>query len=183
MVNMPRLLFRPRLLLYLVALLFAGAFSPLAHAKEDIVHFGNSVEVAKDETAQDVVCFFCSVHILGAVNGDTVVFFGNVDLDGSSNHDVVNFFGKVRAADNTSVGQNIVNFFGSVSLGENVSVGQDLVVMFGSLHTAKSASFGGDRVFFPAWIFWAPFILIFGGITFVVHEYRAYNRRRLLRGY
>jgi hypothetical protein len=183
MVIMHRRLFRPQFAAFLFALLILTACAQKAQADEDIVHFGSSIHVAKDVTAHDVVCFFCSVHIEGNVNGDTVVFFGNVDLDGSSNHNVVNFFGSVKAGNNSSVGQDLVNFFGSVRLGENVTVGNNLVVMFGGLQAAQSANVGEQQVFFPAWIFWVPFLVIFGGISIVVGEYRAYNRRRLLRGY
>ena len=184
---MPRTAHRPstvRGLAACVFLLFAmAACAPAARADADIVQFGNSIHIAKDSTAHDVVCFFCSVHIEGAVNGDTVVFFGNVDIDGRANHDVVNFFGSVHAADNASIGQDLVNFFGSVRLGENVSVGKDMVVMFGSVQAAPLASFGGERVLFPAWIFWGPFLIIFGGVYFIVHEVRAQRRMRLMRGY
>jgi len=179
---MLRRLFCPEFVACLFALLILTTCTT-ARADEDIVHFGNSIHVSKDTTAGDVVCFFCSVHIDGKVNGDTVVFFGDVDLEGSSKHDVVNFFGSVHAGNNSSIGEDLVNFFGSVRLGENVSVGSNLVVMFGGLQAAQSASVGEDRVLFPAWIFWVPFVAIFGGISILVSKYRAYQRRRLLRGY
>ena len=59
---------------------------------------------------------------------------------------------------------------------------KDIVVMFGSLRAAQPASFmiGGSRVVEPAWLFWGPFLAVGLGIYFVVHEFRAYRRRRLL---
>jgi hypothetical protein len=54
--------------------------------------------------------------------------------------------------------------------------------MFGSLRATQPASFmiGGSRVVEPAWLFWGPFLTVSLGIYFVVHELRAYRRRRLL---
>jgi hypothetical protein len=163
--------------------LVAGLLAIPAHAAQDVVQFGSTIEVAPNETIHDAVCFFCSVNVKGKVNGDIVAFFGSVRVDGQANHDVVNFFGDVKAADNTSIGHNLVNFFGGVRLGENVSVGQDTVVMFGSIQAEPSASFGGSRVVEPAWLFWGPFLVLFCGIYFLVHEVRSYRRRRLFGVY
>lgn len=154
-----------------------------ARAAEDVVQFGNTIEVSKDAKVHDAVCFFCSVNVQGTVSGDIVVFFGSVRIDGQANHDVVVFFGNVTAADDSSIGQDLVNFFGGVRLGDNVKVGQDTVVMFGDLHAANSVNIHGDRVVQPGWIFWVPFLVIFGGISFVVHEVRMQRRQRYLRGY
>lgn len=156
-----------------------------ARATQDIVEFGSKIEVQPNEAIHDAVCFFCSVDVDGAVNGDIVVFFGNVRIAGKANHDVVNFFGDVTAADNATIGHDLVNFFGGVRLGQNVTVGQDTVVMFGSLRAAQPASFmiGGSRVVEPAWLFWGPCLAVGLGIYFVVHEFRGYRRRRVLGMY
>ena len=153
-----------------------------AQAEQDIVEFGSTIDIPQTDTIHDAVCFFCSVNVEGTVNGDIVVFFGNVRIDGKANHDVVNFFGNVTTGNDTSIGHDLVNFFGGVRLGQNVTVGQDIVVMFGSLRAAQPASFmiGGSRVVEPAWLFWGPFLAVGLGIYFVVHEFRAYRRRRLL---
>jgi hypothetical protein len=166
----------------LLALSFAILATP-AHAAQDVVHFGSSIDVGPNEEIHDAVCFFCSVNVQGTVNGDIVSFFGSVRISGHARHDVVDFFGDVKAADDSSIGHNLVNFFGSVWLGENVSVDRDAVVMFGSMHSAPTATFGGDRVVEPGWIFWGPFLLIFGGIYFVAHEIRGIRRRRFMRMY
>lgn len=164
-------------------LLVAGFAATPARANQDVVHFGSTIEVPKDDSIHDAVCFFCSVKAQGTVRGDIVVFFGSVDIEGHADHDVVSFFGDVNAANDSSIGHDLVNFFGTVRLGEDVQVGEDTVVMFGSLHSASTASFKGDRVVQPAWIFWMPFLLIFGGISFAVHEIREARRRRYLRGF
>jgi hypothetical protein len=171
-----------RLLGIALLVLLAAMLAKPALAAQDIVEFGSTIDVSQKDSIHDAVCFFCSVNVEGTVNGDIVVFFGNVRIDGKAKHDVVNFFGDVTAGDDTSIGHDLVNFFGGVRLGQNVTVGQDIVVMFGSLRAAQPASFmiGGSRVVEPAWLFWGPFLALGLGISFLVHEFRAYRRRRLL---
>jgi len=161
---------------------FAAAATP-ARADKDMVQFGENIHVAKDALVHDAVCFFCSVHDEGRVNGDIVVFFGNVHISGDAQHDVVNIFGNVTAEDNASIGQDLVSVFGSIRLGENVTVGKDLVAMFGSLHAAESVSVGSDRVVQPGWIFWIPLLVLALIVIVIVHEYRSQKRARLLRSY
>ncbi|HWG19632.1 MAG TPA: hypothetical protein VG225_03815 [Terracidiphilus sp.] len=167
----------------LLAAALAASAAP-AFADKDMVQFGSNIVVAPGQTADDTVCFFCSVDDRGTVRGDIVVFFGDVHISGQANHDVVNFFGSVIADDNSSIHEDLVNFFGSVRLGENVTVGQDIVSMFGSFHAAATASNGGDRVTPPAWLFWGPLLVFVLIIYLIVHELRNYRRRRIyLRGY
>jgi hypothetical protein len=154
-----------------------------AQAERDVVHFANSIDVAAGSTVHDAVCFLCSVHVHGTVNGDIVAFFGSVQIDGEAKHDVVNFFGGVQLADGASIGHDLVNFFGTVRLGENSSVGRDMVAMFGWVRAADSVSFGGDRVTIPAWIFWGPLLLIFCAVSFVISEFRRHRQLRYMRGY
>lgn len=161
---------------------FAASAIP-AHADRDAVQFGSNINVSRDGSVDDAVCFFCSVNAQGQVKGDIVVFFGNVHIASRANHDVVTFFGKVTAEDNASIGDDLVSLFGSVRLGENASVRKDLVVMFGTLHAPGSIAVGGDRVVEPPWIFWGPLLLVLLVIFVIVHEYRAYRRRLFLRGY
>jgi hypothetical protein len=158
-------------------------FSTPAHAAQDVVHFGSSIDVGANEDIHDAVCFFCSVNVQGTVNGNIVSFFGTVRIAGHAKHDVVDFFGDVKMAEDSSIGHDLVNFFGSVSLGENATVDRDAVVIFGTMRSASTASFGGNRVVEPAWIFWGPFLLIFSGVYFLVHEIKGYRRRRFLRIY
>ena len=173
----------PRISGFALFVLLLGMVATPARASQDVVQFGNTIEVAKDATIHDAVCFFCSVNVQGTIKGDTVVFFGNVRIDGQADGDVVNFFGDVSAADDASIRKGLVNFFGRVRLGENAKVGQDAVVMFGSLSAASTATIGGNQVVQPGWIFWLPLLLIIGGITFLVGEVRAARRRRFMRGY
>ena len=165
-----------------LALLVLAAAAP-ARAEKDVVHFGSTIDVGAGENIHDAVCFFCSVNVRGTVRGDLVVFFGDVRIDGHADHDVVNFFGSVKAADDTAIGHDLVNFFGGVELGRNVTVGQDAVVMFGNMREASSSSVSGSKVVESGLLFWIPFLLIAGMISFAVREIRWMRRRRFLRGY
>jgi len=167
-------------LLLAIAVVIAG---PHAHANSDNVQFGSDITVTASQPAHDAVCFFCSVHADGEVNGDIVVFFGDVDLNGKAHHDVVNFFGSTTAAANSSVDGDVVNFFGSVRLEDNVTVGRDLVAFFGSMDAPPSVSVGGDRTVMPGWIVGFPPIVFIVVVIVLIHEYRSYRRRQFLRGY
>lgn len=166
----------------LLAAAFAVTATP-AHAARDAVQFGANISVGPDAEVHDAVCFFCSVNVQGKVTGDIVVFFGNVHLAGDAQHDVVNFFGKVTAEDGASVDNDLVSIFGAIRLGENVAIGKDMVAMFGSVRAPQSVTVGNDRVVQPGWILWIPLLLFGLVITLIVHEYRAYRRRLVLRGY
>lgn len=172
----------PRLSFCLLAAALAAASVP-AYADHDAVQFGSNIHVAADEQVHDAVCFFCNVRVDGKVTGDIVVFFGKIQLNGDAQHDVVNFFGKVTAEDHANIGNNLVSFFGVIRLGENVSVGKDMVAMFGSVRTAESVTVGNNRVVQPGWVLFLPLLFLLGIIFLIVHEYRAYRRRLLLRGY
>jgi hypothetical protein len=170
------------LVVSLLGAALAVAATP-AFASQDAVQFGTNIHIARDATVHDAVCFFCSVDVEGQVTGDVVVFFGDIHLAGIATNDVVNFFGKVTVDDNMSIGKDLVSFFGVIRMGENVSVGKDMVAMFGSVRAPESLLVGNDRVVQPAWILFGPLIIIGLIVILIVHEYRAYRRRLLLRGY
>jgi hypothetical protein len=162
----------------------AIALAPVsAHADRDAVQFGEDIHVTAGNPVHDAVCFFCSVYVEGEANHDIVVFFGSTHLNGAAHHDVVNFFGDVTASDNSSIGGDMVSFFGSVRLGENVTVDKDLVVFFGMLHAPGSVSVGHDRFVQPPWILAIPLLVLILIIVLIVHEFRSYRRRQLIRGY
>jgi hypothetical protein len=162
------------LCLFATALVAAPA---CARAEDDAVQFFNNINVTPDAPVQDAVCFFCSVHVDGKVNGDIVVFFGNVRLSGQAQGDIVTFFGNVNAASDSSVNGDLVTFFGPVELGENVKVGGDLVTIFGPSHTASSVAIGGDHVGLSPWIFFGPLGVIFLIVYIIVHEIRSRRMR------
>jgi hypothetical protein len=166
-----------------VLVLMTAVLATPARAAEDIVHFGNTINVAPNEHIHDAVCFFCSVNIHGEAGHDIVVFFGSVHVDGRAEHDVVDFFGNVRLEEGSSIRHDLVNFFGTTWLGENATVGQDAVVMFGSLHEESNASVGKNQVVEPGFLFWGPFLVIFLVVALVVRETRRSRYMRMMRGY
>lgn len=160
---------------------FAAALAAAAvpaRASEDDVQFFRNIDVTPDQPVHDAVCFFCSVHVEGSVQGDIVAFFGNVHLNGEAHHDVVNFFGKVSAADNSSIGGDLVSFFGNVRLGENVVVHKDFVAIFSAVHSPESVSVGKDRVTFSPWIFFGPPLVVILIFFVIMHELRARRQSR-----
>ena len=162
----------------------AFALAPIsAHADRDAVQFGEDIHVTAGNPIHDAVCFFCSVYVDGDTSHDIVVFFGSTHLNGTAHHDVVNFFGDITAADNSAISGDMVSFFGSVRLGENVTVDKDLVVFFGMLHAPGSVSVGHDRFVQPPWIIALPPLVLILIIVLIVHEFRSYRRRQLMRGY
>jgi hypothetical protein len=122
----------------------AGTRSAAADDGQDRVSFGSRIVIGENESAGDVVCFFCSVEAHGKIQGDVVTFFGSVKSTGPIQGDVV-------------------SFLGDVALNEDASVGGDLVIFGGSLRKNLTAHIGQDQVIFPVVIFMAP-ILIFVGI-------------------
>jgi hypothetical protein len=169
--------------LLILCLLAASFAAQPARADRDAVQFGSNIDVARESTVEDAICFFCSVNVEGKVTGDVVVFFGNVHIAGDTQHDVVNFFGRVSAENNTQIGDDLVSIFGLVRLGENVTVNKDLVSLFGGVRAASTATVSGSRVIYPAWLFWLPLLFIALVVFVLVREYRTYRHRLLVDGY
>ena len=170
-----------RLSVCLLAAVFAAAALP-AHAEQNEVQFGTDIHVPAGATVHDAVCFFCSVHVEGTVEGNLVVMFGNIHLAGHANHDVVNLFGKTTAEANATVGNNLVNVLGAIRLGENVAVGHDMVSVMGSYRAADSATVGNNRVIQPLWLGLVPLIVL-AGLLFLVAMLFGNRRRHLPPGY
>ena len=68
-------------LLLAAALLLASSLPAFARSQQDRASVGNDVNVAEGESAGDIACAFCSVHIHGDVRGDVAVLFGSVTVD------------------------------------------------------------------------------------------------------
>ena len=166
----------------LLGAVFAAAAAP-AYADRDAVHFFSDIKVAPDATVHDAVCFFCSVHDEGEVQGNLVVFFGGIHIAGKADHDVVNFFGEIHAEDNAEIGNNLVSFFGGIRLGQNVDVGHDMVSMFGFTHVPESVHVGHNSVTMPFMIVAAPIIFVGLIVIFVVYQVRAHRRRQFFSAY
>src|SRR5258707_14052216 len=70
-----------RRLLLAVGPLLVSALPALARGSEDRASVGNDITVAEGETAGDVACVFCVVHVHGDVRGDVAVLFGKIEVD------------------------------------------------------------------------------------------------------
>jgi hypothetical protein len=143
-----------RNLILIAALLLLPA---AAHARSDNDHvsFGQDISIAEGDTATDVVCAFCSVHIHGDVHGDVAVLFGSVSVD----------------ADHAISG-DVAIFGGNLDLAENASTGGDVAIAAGDLNMAPNAVVRGDRAVFPGrfWLLvpFAPFLILAGIIWLIV---------------
>jgi hypothetical protein len=165
--------------LFFVLLLAVLGLAPMrAHANDDAVQFGYDIIVAPNHSVHDAVCFFCSVHADGEVEGDIVVFFGGVYVNGTAHRDVVNFFGRTRLADSAIVERDLVNFFGSVRAGNNAQVGRSLVIILGNLRAPESFSIGQDKFILPGFLLWIPFLIFATIVIVIVRAIHGWQRRR-----
>jgi hypothetical protein len=101
----------------------------------DIVRFGQHIEIAREDTANDIVCFGCSVTVRGRVNGDVVVFGGSLQVEGAVTGDAV-------------------VLGGSTSAGPEATIGGDLVTLGGAVHRDPDAKISGEVTNIPG-----PFVV------------------------
>src|SRR5580700_10467514 len=122
-----------RRLLLAHALFLLAATAPIfARADQDRASFGNDITVAEGETAADIACAFCSVHVHGDVKGDVAVLFGSVVLD--SGH---------------RISGDVAILGGDLTVGDDAQVGGDVAIAAGDLNLAPGATVRGDRSIFP----------------------------------
>ena len=141
----------------LLLLLAMPAFSQ-SHSN-DHASFGNDITVTEGETAADIACAFCSVHVHGDVRGDVAVLFGSVTLD--SGH---------------RISGDVAIFGGDLTVGDDSQVGGDVAIAAGDLNLAPTATVHGERAVFPGrfWLLvpFAPLILLIGIIWLIVYLVR-----------
>jgi hypothetical protein len=151
-----------KLLLAVVFLLVALA--PAARADQDRTSFGGNISVAEGETAGDIACAFCSVHIHGDVKGDVAVFMGSVTVD------------PTRA-----ISGDVAIMGGDLNLAPETEVGGDVAILAGDLNMAPEANVRGDRTVLPGrgWLLvpFAPLLILIGIIWLIVYIVRR-NRYR-----
>jgi hypothetical protein len=144
----------PKFLLAAALLLLIA--TPFARADQDRASFGDDINVAQGESAGDVACAFCSVHVHGDVKGDVAVLFGSVTVD--STH---------------SIDGNVAILGGDLNLAEDTEVGGNVAIAAGSLHVAPDAVIHGDRTILPGhlWLVvtFAPLLILIGIIWLIVY--------------
>jgi hypothetical protein len=151
----------PRLLLA-VGLLLASTFPAFAKGSDDRASVGNDITIAEGETAGDVACLFCVVHVHGDVRGDVAVMFGKVEVDP----------GHTISGDVAALGADM-------NLGEGATVGGDVAIAAGDANLAPGAMIHGSRMVLSnrMWLLlpFAPLLILIGVIWLIVYLVR---RRR-----
>jgi hypothetical protein len=154
----------PRKLLLATTLLLP-ATTAFARSADDRAGVGQDISVSADETAGDIACAFCSVHVHGDVKGDVAVLFGTVSVD----------------ADH-SISGDVAILGGDLNLASDSHVGGDVAIAAGQLNLSPDAVVRGARTVLPGQ-FWllvplAPFLILIGIIWLIVYFVRRNRYRR-----
>jgi hypothetical protein len=148
-----------RRLLLAVALLLATTLPAFARSSDDRASVGNDITVAEGETASDIACVFCTVHIHGDVRGDVAVLFGKVELDP----------GRSISGDVAALGADL-------NLGPGATVGGDIAIAAGDANLAPGAMVHGSSMVLPGriWLLlpFAPLLILIGLIWLIVYIVR-----------
>jgi hypothetical protein len=142
-----------RLLLgFVVVSLSLPAF---AKSENDRASVGDDITISEGETAGDVACAFCSVHVHGEVKGDVAVLFGTISVDAGR-----------------SIGGDVAALGGNLSLGAGSWVGGDVAIAAGDVTTGDGAAIHGSRAVAPSkiWLLLplAPLLVLIGLIWLIV---------------
>jgi hypothetical protein len=159
--------------LFLAVALFVFVTMPaFARSSEDRAGFGNDITINEGETAGDVACMFCDVHVHGEVRGDVAVMFGKVDVDP----------GRSISGDVAALGADL-------NLGPGASVGGDLALAAGNVNAGPGATVHGASTVLPGriWLLlpFLPLLFVIGLIWLIVYlvrrnryQFPAYPRGR-----
>ncbi len=161
-----------RRLLLAVGLFLVSALPALAKGTEDRASVGNDITIAEGETAGDIACLFCAVHVHGDVRGDVAVMFGKIEVDPGR-----------------KVGGDLAALGADLNLGEGATVGGDVAIAAGDANLAPGAMIHGSRMVLPdrIWLLlpFAPLLIFIGLIWLVVYlvrrsryQFPAYPRGR-----
>lgn len=148
-----------RRLLLAVAVVLASALPAYARSTDDRATFGSDITIAEGDTAGDVACMFCNVHIHGNVRGDVAVMFGKVDVDA----------GRSISGDVAALGADL-------NMGEGATLGGDLALAAGDANLASGAMVHGSSMVLPGkiWLLlpFAPLLILIGIIWLIVYVVR-----------
>jgi hypothetical protein len=148
-----------RRLLLAVGLFLVYALPAFAKGSDDRASVGNDITIAEGETAGDVACLFCFVHVHGDVKGDVAVMFGRVEVDP----------GRSISGDVAALGADM-------NLGEGSTVGGDVAIAGGDANLAPGAMIHGSRTVLSSriWLLlpFAPLLILIGLIWLIVYLVR-----------
>lgn len=140
----------------LILLSVAPSFAKGRHNGNDRASFGSDITVAEGETAGDIACAFCSVHLRGDVSGDVAVAFGSVTVE--PGHSI---------AGDTAILE------GDLNLGEGSTVNGDLAILAGADHLKEGATVHGSRAVIPqpmgTLVLLSPLLVLIGIIWLIVY--------------
>jgi hypothetical protein len=142
-----------------VVVLLVTTLPAFAKSSDDRASFGNDITIAEGETAGDIACVFCFVHIHGDVKGDIAVMFGKVEVDA----------GRSISGDVASLGADL-------NLGPGATVGGDIAIAAGDANLASGAMVHGSSMVLPSrmWLLlpFAPLLILIGLIWLIVYLVR-----------
>ncbi len=110
-----------------LALVLLLAVTSFASPIPSYTKFGHDIDVAPNQTAGDLTCLGCSIHVRGKVAGDVTAVGGNITVEERAQ----------IAGDLTAVG-------GDARLAAGTQVAGDATVVGGELHRDAQAMIGGD---------------------------------------
>jgi hypothetical protein len=143
----------------LLAILLLVAFTPFVQAEQNRASMGNDITIAEGESAGNVACAFCSVHVHGDVKGNVAVFMGNVSVDPTH-----------------SISGHVAIFGGDLNLGADSQVLSDVAIFGGNVNLSSNAEIHGDRSVLTGrfWLLlpFLPLFVVIGIIWLVVHLIR-----------
>ncbi len=142
-------------LLLAVAVVFSMSLPAFARSTNDRASVGDDITISDGETAGDVACAFCSVHVHGEVKGDVAVLFGAITVDAGK-----------------SIGGDVAALGGDLNLGAGSWVGGDVAIAAGDVMTGDGATIHGSRAVMPSkiWLLlpFAPLLILIGLIWLIV---------------
>lgn len=142
-------------------LLLAVAFLTMtlpafARSSDDRASVGNDITIAEGETASDVACMFCDVHVHGDVKGDVAVAFGKVEVDPGR-----------------SISGDVAALGGDLNLEPGATVGGDVAIAAGEVNSGPGAMIHGSSTVLPGriWLLlpFVPFLFVIGLIWLIVY--------------
>jgi hypothetical protein len=144
---------------FLAVALVVTTLPAFARSSSDHVTVGSDVTVAEGETAGDIACVFCDVHVHGDVKGDVAVLFGKVEVDP----------GRTISGDVAALGADL-------NLGPGATVGGDVALAGGDANLSPGAMIHGSSAVSPSriWLLlpFAPLLIVIGLIWLIVYFVR-----------
>ena len=113
--------------LALLLLVLACSASAIAQpdASQNRLRVLRDIIVENGETAGDVQCLMCSVHVHGHVTGDIVTLGGAIFIEGKVDGDVIAVGGRIESNSNSRISGEAVALGGYITLQPNSSIGGD----------------------------------------------------------